>query len=81
MSKSNSGAVATLDFEQPIVEIERQIAALEARGEGEGVSDELATLYATRETILTKTYSIFLRGRQFESLVIQRVRRPWIMSI
>ena len=57
MSKSNSGAVATLDFEQPIVEIERQIAALEARGEGEGVSDELATLYATRETILTKTYS------------------------
>lgn len=57
MSKSNSGAVATLDFEQPIVEIERQIAALEARGESEGVSDELATLYATRETILTKTYS------------------------
>ena len=57
MSKSNSGAVATLDFEQPIIEIERQIAALEARGEGEGVSDELATLYATRETILTKTYS------------------------
>ena len=57
MSKSNSGAVATLDFEQPIVEIERQIAALEARGEGEGVSDELSTLYATRETILTKTYS------------------------
>jgi acetyl-CoA carboxylase carboxyl transferase subunit alpha len=57
MSKSNSGTVATLDFEQPIIEIERQIAALEARGEGEGVSDELATLYATRETILTKTYS------------------------
>ena len=57
MSKSNSGAVATLDFEQPIIEIERQIAALEARGEGEGVSDELATLYATRETILTNTYS------------------------
>jgi acetyl-CoA carboxylase carboxyl transferase subunit alpha len=57
MSKSNSGTVATLDFEQPIIEIERQIASLEARGEGEGVSDELATLYATRETILTKTYS------------------------
>ena len=57
MSKSNSGAVATLDFEQPIVEIERQIAALESRAESEGVSDELATLYTTRETILTKTYS------------------------
>ncbi|MDA1263220.1 MAG: acetyl-CoA carboxylase carboxyltransferase subunit alpha [Planctomycetota bacterium] len=57
MSKSNLGAVATLDFEQPIVEIERQIATLESRVEDAGVADELATLYSTRETILTKTYS------------------------
>ena len=40
MSKSNSGTVATLDFEQPIIEIERQIASLEARGEGKGYDFE-----------------------------------------
>ena len=57
MSKSISGAVATLDFEQPIVEIERQIATIESSSSGGVVSDELATLYATRETILAKTYS------------------------
>ncbi|MDA0215104.1 MAG: acetyl-CoA carboxylase carboxyltransferase subunit alpha [Planctomycetota bacterium] len=57
MSKINLGAVATLDFEKPIVEIERQIATLESRVEDAGVADELATLYSTRETILTKTYS------------------------
>lgn len=46
-----------LDFEQPVAEIERQISALESGADGEAPADELATLYATRETILSKTYS------------------------
>ncbi len=57
MSNAIPGFVATMDFEQPIVEIERQIAALESKVGGSVPSDELATLYATRETVLSKTYS------------------------
>ncbi len=57
MSKASSGSVAMLDFEQPVAEIERQISALESGADGEAPADELATLYATRETILSKTYS------------------------
>ena len=57
MSKGMSSAVATLDFEQAVVEIERQISLLESRGESSVGGDELATLQATRESILTKTYA------------------------
>ncbi len=55
MSKASSGAVAMLDFEQPIIEIERQISALETTAEPESVQ-ELETLRATRSTLLAKTY-------------------------
>ncbi|MSR29121.1 MAG: acetyl-CoA carboxylase carboxyltransferase subunit alpha [Phycisphaerales bacterium] len=45
-----------LDFEQPVAEIERQIAALEAKAE-EGSASELETLVATRAALLTKAYA------------------------
>lgn len=57
MSKSVSGAVAMLDFEQPIAEIERQIAALEMQSDNGSLSDELATLQATRDALLAKAYA------------------------
>lgn len=57
MSKSVSGAVAMLDFEQPIAEVERQIAALEMQSDNGSLSDELATLQATRDALLAKAYA------------------------
>ena len=57
MSNAGSGIVSALDFEQPVVEIERQIAAIESRSDQHASSDELATLHSTRQTILAKTYA------------------------
>jgi len=57
MSNAGSGIVSALDFEQPVVEIERQIAAIESRSDQHASSDELATLLSTRQTILAKTYA------------------------
>ncbi|MFM1935844.1 MAG: acetyl-CoA carboxylase carboxyl transferase subunit alpha [Planctomycetota bacterium] len=51
-----STAVQVLDFEQPIAEIERQIAALEERADAESIRDEIATLHETRKSLLAKTY-------------------------
>jgi acetyl-CoA carboxylase carboxyl transferase subunit alpha len=53
MSRGGTGAVALLDFEQPIGEIERQIAELEASGAG---APELATLHAARQALIAKSY-------------------------
>jgi acetyl-CoA carboxylase carboxyl transferase subunit alpha len=49
-------AVQILDFEQPIAEIERQIAALEGRPDAEAIADEIRTLRETRQSLLAKTY-------------------------
>jgi len=54
MTQNPIGSVALLDFEQPVAEVERQIAALEASGGA--ASDEMATLRATHTTVLEKTY-------------------------
>lgn len=45
-----------LDFEQPVVEIERQLDALEARPDAASLKDEIATLYQTRDSLLAKAY-------------------------
>lgn len=45
-----------LDFEQPILEIERQIESMEIRPEAERWADELAALRATRDSLIDKTY-------------------------
>ena len=52
-----SSAVQTLDFEQPIAEIERQISALETRPDADSIRDEIATLHETRNSLLSKAYS------------------------
>ena len=54
MTQNPIGSVALLDFEQPVAEVERQIAALEASGTA--APDEMATLRATHTTVLEKTY-------------------------
>ena len=51
-----STAVQVLDFEQPIAEIERQIAALEERADAGSIRDEIVTLQETRNSLLAKTY-------------------------
>jgi len=54
MSQNPMGSVALLDFEQPVAEVERQIAALEATGTAD--PEAMATLRATHSTVLEKTY-------------------------
>ncbi|MBL9141459.1 MAG: acetyl-CoA carboxylase carboxyl transferase subunit alpha, partial [Phycisphaerae bacterium] len=45
-----------LDFEQPVVEIERQLDALEARPDAALLREEIVTLYQTRDSLLAKAY-------------------------
>ncbi len=56
MSKAGYSGSYTLDFEQPIVEIQKQIDALEGSPSGVQFGEELATLRSTRDTLLNKTY-------------------------
>jgi acetyl-CoA carboxylase carboxyl transferase subunit alpha len=51
-----SSAVQTLDFEQPIAEIQRQIEALESRPDADTIREEIETLQHTRNSLLSKTY-------------------------
>ncbi|MDA1008301.1 MAG: acetyl-CoA carboxylase carboxyltransferase subunit alpha [Planctomycetota bacterium] len=46
-----------LDFEQPILEIEKQIETMAARAEAEKWTEELDALRATRDSLLRKTYA------------------------
>ena len=46
-----------LDFENPILEIERQIDAIEERADADRYADELKQLNETREGLLRKIYS------------------------
>jgi len=46
-----------LDFENPILEIERQIDAIEERPDAERYADELKQLNETRESLLRKIYA------------------------
>ena len=47
----------TLDFEEPIIEIEKQITALEDRDESDRYADEIAQLRDTRDRVIAKTYA------------------------
>ncbi|MDP6987543.1 MAG: acetyl-CoA carboxylase carboxyltransferase subunit alpha [Phycisphaerales bacterium] len=46
----------TLPFEAPVVEIDRQIAAIQEREDAAEYADELASLGETRDSLLTKLY-------------------------
>jgi acetyl-CoA carboxylase carboxyl transferase subunit alpha len=46
----------TLAFEQPLIELEKQIAALEGRADSLQLSEELAGLRANRNSLLAKLY-------------------------
>ena len=47
----------TLDFEEPIMEIEKQIEALESQEHADRYADEIAQLRETRDRVLSKTYA------------------------
>lgn len=47
----------TLDFEEPIIEIEKQIEALQSREHADRYADEIAQLSETRDRVLAKTYA------------------------
>ncbi len=42
----------SLPFEQPVIELERQIAALERRPDAEEFADDLKNLQASRDSLL-----------------------------
>ncbi len=58
MAKANgySGSY-TLTFEQPAIELEKQIAALEARDDADAYAEELANLRTSRDSLLAKLYT------------------------
>jgi acetyl-CoA carboxylase carboxyl transferase subunit alpha len=57
MPRPGTSATYVLDFEQPVVEIERQIDALAEHPQSERFASEIATLEETRLSLLEKTYS------------------------
>jgi acetyl-CoA carboxylase carboxyl transferase subunit alpha len=57
MPRPGTSATYVLDFEQPVVEIERQIDALAEHPQAERFASEIAALEETRRSILEKTYS------------------------
>ncbi len=50
-------ALVTLDFEEPIAEVQRQIDALEQKPDADRFADEVATLRQARDSLLTKIYA------------------------
>lgn len=57
MAKTNGYTGSyTLPFEQPVIELEKQIDALEARDDAADYADELASLKANRDSLLAKLY-------------------------
>jgi len=49
--------LVTLDFEEPVAEVQRQIDALEQRADAVKFAEEIATLRQARDSLLEKTYS------------------------
>lgn len=57
MAKSNAYTGSyTLPFEQPVLELERQIDSLESQPNAAELAEELASLRASRDGLLTKVY-------------------------
>jgi len=50
-------ALVTLDFEEPVAEIQRQIDSLQQKPDAIKFADEIATLKHARDSLLTKTYA------------------------
>lgn len=46
----------TLPFEQPVTDLEKQIATLESRDDAANLQDEIASLRASRDSLLQKLY-------------------------
>jgi len=46
----------TLPFEQPVIELEKQIAVLKLRADADQYADELASLQSNRDSLLAKLY-------------------------
>jgi acetyl-CoA carboxylase carboxyl transferase subunit alpha len=46
----------TLPFEQPVIELEKQIALLEQHPKADGYAEELANLQSSRDSLLAKLY-------------------------
>ncbi|MSR19153.1 MAG: acetyl-CoA carboxylase carboxyltransferase subunit alpha [Phycisphaerales bacterium] len=57
MAKAPSSSTFQLDFEQTILEIERQVSVLEERPDCETFREELETLRVTRDALIAKTYA------------------------
>jgi acetyl-CoA carboxylase carboxyl transferase subunit alpha len=56
MDKSNGYSGDYLPFEEPVAELEKQIAALEKREDASAYAEELANLKSTRDGLLAKIY-------------------------
>ena len=57
MAKTNGYTGSyTLTFEQPVIELEKQIAALESREDAASYAEELASLQTSRDSLLAKLY-------------------------
>lgn len=57
MAKTNGSTTSySLPFEQPVIELEKQIEALEAREDAASYQDELKSLKSSRDSLLRKLY-------------------------
>ena len=56
MAPAGYSPMYELDFESPVLEIDRQIEALEAKPDGDGFASEIARLRETRDDLLRKIY-------------------------
>jgi len=56
MSRSGYSGTYELDFEQPILELERQIEVLRKQANAESLAPEVATLEQARHALITKTF-------------------------
>jgi len=57
MSRVNGQTTSyVLEFESPVLEIEKQIEAIESRPDADGYAEEITSLRETRDRLLEKTY-------------------------
>ena len=74
MTQAN-GFNNTLPFEQPAVDLEQQIFALEKRTDADTLADELEALRSSRNSILAKLYANLhrpIRGWWLDRIAILR---------
>lgn len=54
---ARTSSLSPLPFEQPVIELDKQIAALEARDDADNFIDERKGLQANRDSLLSKVYA------------------------